>query len=79
MIDWFKDLFEDWTKADVKRVVFAILAFFAFIFALATSESKEQERRLTPKVVTVKGDNGEEYTCLVSEVAMQCDFIRGRK
>ena len=79
MVKYLKDVFEDWTKEDFIRVVFLVIAFFAFLFALAESESKERDYRLTPKVVKVKGDNGEEYKCLVSEVTMQCDFQRGRK
>lgn len=79
MVKYLKDVFEDWTKADVIRVVSLVIAFFAFLFALAESESKERDYRLTPKVVTVKGDNGEEYKCLVSEVAMQCDLQRESK
>lgn len=79
MLKYLKDVFEDWTRDDVARVVFAILAFFAFLFALATSESNERKRRLTPKAVTVKDEDGKEYKCLVSEVSMQCDFTREGK
>lgn len=79
MINWFKDVFEGWTKTDVKWAVFLVVAFFGFIFALAESEDKERKRRLTPEVVTVKDRDGKEYKCFVSEVSMQCDFTRGNK
>jgi hypothetical protein len=79
MINWIKEVFEGWTKTDVIRVVFLVIAFFAFIFALATSESNERKRRLTPKAVTVKDEDGKEYKCFVSEVSMQCDFTQEGK
>ena len=79
MINWIKEVFEGCTKTDAIRMVFFVIAFFAFIFALATSESNERKRRLTPEVVTVKDEDGKEYKCLVSEVSMQCDFTQGHK